>query len=133
MKQLLNTGSLLLLLAMIACNRSYGAQPTLPDFQKRRLAALQTLEKTPSDRIQPIRLEVRTTAEQRAGVRRIRIRGHQIISDSDYSFAGYSLGPGSPESSLTAIASDLADAYLSQAALKGLRIDSHSMLITKYI
>jgi uncharacterized OsmC-like protein len=131
MKQLLNLGNLLLLLTMIAAgNHSYGVQPTLPDFQKRRIDALQTLEKTPSDRIQPIRLEVRTTAEQRAGVRRIRIRGHQIISDSDYSFAGYSLGPGSPESSLAAIASDLADAFLSQAALRGVRIDSLGVSIT---
>ncbi|MDR0614339.1 MAG: OsmC family protein [Dysgonamonadaceae bacterium] len=132
MKQFSNTCSLLLLLTVIAsCNRSGdGAQPTLPDFQKRRLTAIQTLEKTPSDQIQPVRLEVRTTAEQRAGVRRIRIRGHQIISDSDYSFAGYSLGPGSPESSLTAIASDLADSYLSQAALKGVRIDSLGVSIT---
>ncbi|MDR0658409.1 MAG: OsmC family protein [Mediterranea sp.] len=121
--RLLFTGLLLFVLA--SCNRSNDdGQPTLPGFQKRRLAALKTLEKTPSDQIQPIRLEVRTTAEQRSGVRRIRIRHHQIISDSDYSFAGYSLGPGSPESSLTAIASDLADTYLSQAALKGVRIDS---------
>jgi uncharacterized OsmC-like protein len=134
MKQILNISSLLLLLWVVAgCNRSNDSvQSTLPDFQKRRLAALQTLEKTPSERIQPIRLEVRTTAEQRAGVRRIRIRGHQIISDSDYSFAGYSLGPGSPESSLTAIASDLADSYLSQAALKGVRIDSLGVSITSH-
>ncbi|MDR1155846.1 MAG: hypothetical protein LBL04_14160, partial [Bacteroidales bacterium] len=132
MNQLVRSGSLLLLLAALAsCNYSGdGARATLPDFQQRRRAALETLEKTPSDQIQPIRLEVRTTAEQRSGVRRIRIRGHQIISDSDYSFAGYSLGPGSPESSLTAIASDLADAFLSQAALKGVQIDSLGVSIT---
>ncbi|MDR2809204.1 MAG: OsmC family protein [Tannerellaceae bacterium] len=119
--------TILMLLAIFLVSRKSsgdGLQPTLHDFQKRRLAALRTLEKTPSDQIQPLRLEVRTTAEQRSGVRRIRIRQHQIISDSDYSFVGYSLGPGSPESSLTAIASDLADTYLSQAALKGVRIDS---------
>jgi hypothetical protein len=98
--------------------------PSLNDFLQRRLAALQLLEQTPSEELQPVTLSVRTTAEQRSGVRRIRIRGHQIISDSDYSFAGYSLGPGSPESTLTVIASDIADTYLSQAALKGVRIDS---------
>jgi uncharacterized OsmC-like protein len=131
-KQLVKLSSLLLFAAFASCARpsGNGARPTLPDFQKRRLAALKTLAQTPSDLIQPIRLEVRTTAEQRAGVRRIRIRGHQIISDSDYAFAGYSLGPGSPESSLTAIASDLADAYLSQASLKGVRIDSLGVSIT---
>ncbi|MDR1593176.1 MAG: OsmC family protein [Prevotellaceae bacterium] len=100
------------------------AYPSLNDFLKRRLTALQLLEQTPSDELQPIVLSARTTAEQRAGVRRIRIRGHQIISDSDYTFAGYSLGPGSPESTLTVIASDIADTYLSEAALAGVRIDS---------
>ncbi|KAA6346776.1 hypothetical protein EZS27_005721 [termite gut metagenome] len=110
-----------LTLAFASCNRSDG---TLTDLQKRRLAALEKFEKTPSDQIQPIRLEVRTTAEQRSGVRRIRIRGHQIISDSDYSYGGYSLGPGSPESALTIIASDIADTYLTQASLQGVRIDS---------
>jgi uncharacterized OsmC-like protein len=105
-------------------DRFTAAYPGLNDFLKRRLAALQLLEQTPSEDLQPITLSVRTTAEQRSGVRRIRIRGHQIISDSDYSFAGYSLGPGSPESTLTVIASDIADTYLSQAALKGVRIDS---------
>ena len=98
--------------------------PTLNDFLKRRLSALVVLNNTPSDQLKPIVLSARTTAEQRAGVRRIRIRGHQIISDSDYSFAGYSLGPGSPESALTVIASDIADTYISQAALKGIPIDS---------
>jgi uncharacterized OsmC-like protein len=122
---------LLLSLFLISCNRSNDdTQPALKDFQKRRLAALKALEKTPNDQIQPIRLEVRTTAEQRSGVRRIRIRGNQIISDSDYSFAGYSLGPGSPESSLTAIASDIADVFLSQATLKGVQIDSLGVSIS---
>jgi uncharacterized OsmC-like protein len=109
-------------LVFSACNNS--ATDALSDVQKRRLTAIDKLEKTPSDQIQPTKLAVRTTAEQRSGVRRIRIRGHQIISDSDYTYGGYSLGPGSPESALTVIASDIADTYLSQASLKGIRIDS---------
>ncbi|MDR1407049.1 MAG: OsmC family protein [Tannerella sp.] len=99
-------------------------QPPLHNFLQRRREALVQLEQIPSDRLRPVTLHARTTAEQRAGVRRIRIRGHQIISDSDYTYAGYSLGPGSPESALTIIASDIADTYVSQAALKGVRIDS---------
>jgi uncharacterized OsmC-like protein len=104
--------------------------PTLNDFLKRRLSALVVLNNTPSDQLSPVVLSARTTAEQRAGVRRMRIRGHQIISDSDYSFAGYSLGPGSPESALTVIASDIADTYLNQAALKGVPLDSLGVSIT---
>ncbi len=104
--------------------------PKLNDFLKRRLSALGVLNNTPSDQLKPIVLSAKTTAEQRAGVRRIRIRGHQIISDSDYTFAGYSLGPGSPESALTVIASDIADTYVSQAALKGVPLDSLGVSIT---
>ncbi|MFT3738766.1 MAG: OsmC family protein [Breznakibacter sp.] len=123
--------SFLLSLTFVACNQTADSRsPTLNDFLKRRLEAIQTLGKTPDDQLQPIKLEARTTAEQRSGVRRIRIRGHQIISDSGYDFAGYSLGPGSPESALTTIASDIADTYLSQAALKGVRIDSLGVSIT---
>jgi uncharacterized OsmC-like protein len=103
---------------------------TLNDFLSLRRDALLQLQNTPSDQIQPLILKARTTAEQRSGVRRIRIRGHQIISDSDYSFAGYSLGPGSPESTLTILASDIADTYVSQAALKGVSIDSLGVSIT---
>jgi uncharacterized OsmC-like protein len=128
----LSTLLLLLLLPLLpSCQPSDpGAQATLPHFQQRRLAALQALEATPADQVQTVHLAVSTTAEHRSGVRRIRLRGHQIISDSDYTFAGYDLGPGSPESSLTAIASDLADTYLSQAALQGVPIDSLSISIT---
>ncbi|MDP4237959.1 MAG: OsmC family protein [Bacteroidota bacterium] len=103
---------------------------TLNDFLSLRRDALLQLQKTPTDQIKPLVLTARTTAEQRSGVRRIRIRGHQIISDSDYSFAGYSLGPGSPESALTVLASDIADTYLSQAALKGVPLDSLGVSIT---
>ncbi|MDR1887617.1 MAG: OsmC family protein [Prevotellaceae bacterium] len=98
--------------------------PPLNGFLQRRRAALELLGGIPSEQLKSVTLRARTTAEQRAGVRRIRFRGHQIISDSDYTFAGYSLGPGSPESALTVIASDIADTYISQAALKGVRIDS---------
>jgi uncharacterized OsmC-like protein len=120
----------LALLAASCGGSGTSADAGLPGFQRRRLAAVQALTGAPADQAQPVPIEARTTAEQRSGVRRIRIRHHQIISDSDYSFAGYSLGPGSPESSLAAIASDLADAYLTQAALNGVRIDSLGVSIT---
>jgi uncharacterized OsmC-like protein len=107
-----------------------GNKRTLNDFLLLRREALLKLQNLPSDQLKPIVLSAKTTAEQRAGVRRIRIRGHQIISDSDYTYAGYSLGPGSPESALTIIASDIADTYVSQAALKGVPIDSLGVSIT---
>lgn len=45
---------------------------------------------------EPHKLRARTKAEERSGVRRIRIRHHQILSDSPPDFAGYDLGPASP-------------------------------------
>ncbi|KAA6340490.1 hypothetical protein EZS27_011658 [termite gut metagenome] len=101
-----------------------GNVPTLRDFLVRRRAALSLLQNLPSDQLQPVTLQARTTAEQRAGVRRIRIRGFQIVSDSGPDYAGYNLGPSSPESALAVIASDIADTFLSQAALKGIQLDS---------
>jgi uncharacterized OsmC-like protein len=110
-------------LALTAGVQSADAQ-TLPDYQLRRLKALQTFAATPSDQIQPVHLAAKTQAAQWAGVRRIRIRQHQILSDCDYTHGGSRLGPGSPESAYTVLASDIADTYLAQATLKGIRIDS---------
>jgi uncharacterized OsmC-like protein len=89
------------------------------------------LENQPVEQLQPITLSARTTAEQRSGIRRIRIRGFQIESDSGPDFAGYNIGPGSPESTLGVIASDLADAYLNQAALRNIPIDSLRVTIAR--
>jgi len=46
---------------------------------------------------QPLQLKASVKAEGRSGVRRLRIRDHQVISDSPPDFAGYNLGPSSPE------------------------------------
>ncbi|MFT3688343.1 OsmC family protein [Paenirhodobacter sp.] len=64
--------------------------------------------------IHPIRTQAR--AESRSGIRRIRIRDFQIISDSPPSFAGYDLGPGSPEILLGSLSSCLVHTWLIHAA-----------------
>lgn len=63
-------------------------------------------------------------AEGRSGVRRIRIRDFQIVSDSPPSFAGYDLGPGSPEILLGVLASCLTHTWLIQAAAHELPLES---------
>lgn len=45
----------------------------------------------------PHTLRASARAEGRSGVRRIRIRDFQILSDSGPDFAGYDLGPSSSE------------------------------------
>ncbi|MBO4254550.1 OsmC family protein [Streptomyces griseorubiginosus] len=73
---------------------------------------------------EPNRLRARTKAEERSGVRRIRIRHHQILSDSPLDFAGYDLGPASPEIQLGVLSSCLTHVFLIQAADLRIPLDS---------
>jgi uncharacterized OsmC-like protein len=68
--------------------------------------------------------KAKATAEGRSGVRRIRIRDFQIITDSPPDFAGYDLGPSSPELVLGGLASCLNHSYLIQAAALEVPIES---------
>lgn len=63
------------------------------------------------------------SVEGRSGVRRIRIRDFQVLSDSPPSFAGYNLGPSSPELQLGVLASCLTHSFLIQAADLGVALD----------
>lgn len=72
----------------------------------------------------PLVLQAQVTAEGRSGVRRIRIRDFQIISDSGPDFAGYNLGPSSPELQLGVLGSCLTHVFLIQAADRGVPLDS---------
>ncbi|MFJ3056617.1 OsmC family protein [Herbaspirillum sp. NPDC087042] len=72
----------------------------------------------------PNALAARVSAEGRSGVRRIRIRDHQVISDSPPDFAGYNLGPSSPELQLGVLGSCVTHIFLIQAAHRQVPIDS---------
>lgn len=63
-----------------------------------------------------VKISAVASAEGRSGIRRIRIRDFQIVSDSPANFAGYDLGATSPELLLGALASCLTHTYLIQAA-----------------
>lgn len=69
-------------------------------------------------------LEATVSAEGRSGVRRIRIRDFQVISDSPADFAGYNLGPSSPELQLGVLGSCLTHSFLIQAADLEIPIDA---------
>ena len=69
-------------------------------------------------------LSAEVSVEGRSGVRRIRIRDHQVVTDSPPDFAGYNLGPGSPELQLGILGSCLAHSYLIQAARLGVPLDA---------
>jgi uncharacterized OsmC-like protein len=79
---------------------------------------------------QPATLSARVSAEGRSGVRRIRIRDHQVISDSPPDFAGYNLGPSSPELQLGVLGSCVTHIFLIQAADREIPIDSIDVEVT---
>lgn len=71
---------------------------------------------------QPI--TARVSAEGRSGIRRIRIRDFQVVTDSPPDFAGYDLGPSSPELQLGVLGSCLTHSYLIQAAIHKVPIEA---------
>ncbi|NUW32666.1 OsmC family protein [Nonomuraea sp. SMC257] len=72
----------------------------------------------------PVPLHAHVTAEGRSGVRRIRIRDFQIISDSGPDLAGYGLGPGSPELQAGVLGSCVTHIFLIKAAELEIPLDS---------
>jgi uncharacterized OsmC-like protein len=78
----------------------------------------------------PVALSAHVRAEGRSGVRRIRVRDFQVITDSPPDFAGYDLGPSSPELVLGALGSCLTHTWLIQAAAHDIPLDSLSVEVT---
>ena len=70
------------------------------------------------------RIAARVSAEGRSGIRRIRIREFQTITDSPPDVAGYDLGPSSPELQLGVLGSCLTHSFLIQAALLKVPVDT---------
>ena len=73
---------------------------------------------------QPLQLKAHVRAEGRSGVRRLRIRDHQVISDSPLDFAGYNLGPSSPELQLGVLGTCVTHIFLIQAAQRQVPLQS---------
>lgn len=104
---------------------------TLNEYLGQKRAALLARRAKASEgnaEVTPLKAHVK--AEGRSGVRRIRIRDYQIISDSPYDFAGYGLGPGSPELQLGVLGSCLTHIFLIQAADKQVPLDSLEVEVT---
>jgi uncharacterized OsmC-like protein len=71
-----------------------------------------------------VTLRAKASALGRSGVREIRIRDFQVISDSPPDFAGYNLGPSSPELQLGVLGSCLTHIALIQAAEREVSLES---------
>jgi len=102
---------------------------SLRDFQARQQAALFLLKGNP-ELNQPLKLEARVTAESRTGIRRLRIRNFQLLSDGGRETAEFELAAGSWPSVVGALGSAVAGDFLTQASLKGIPIDSLEVVFT---
>lgn len=102
--------------------------PSLRDYLARRRAALFSSLSDVSPRL----LRAKVTAESRSGVRRLRIRDFQYLSDSDRDYAGYSLGAPSWDTEVAVIASSVADEFAIQAAAKNIPLDSLEVTVTSH-
>lgn len=91
---------------------------------QKRDALLARRERAAQTEPGPHAISARTTAEGRSGVRRIRIREHQILSDSPPDFAGYNFGPSSPELQIGVLSSCLTHIFLIHAADREIPLDS---------
>lgn len=91
---------------------------------QKRQALLARRDRARTNGSGPQTLQAQVRAEGRSGVRRIRIRDFQVISDSPADFAGYDLGPGSPELQLGVLGSCLTHIFLIHAADREVPLDS---------
>ena len=70
------------------------------------------------------KLSAQVIAEGSSGIRRIRIRDFQIITDTGPAIGGFDLGPRAPEVLLGALGSCISHTILIQAALQQIPIES---------
>ena len=99
---------------------------SLSSYLERKLAALKAARASAAPNQDERRQHLTATciAEGGSGVRRIRIRDFQVITDTGPAMAGFDLGPRSPEVLLGALGSCISHTVLIQAAMQGIPIDS---------
>jgi uncharacterized OsmC-like protein len=90
------------------------------------------LRSQPASARTPQRLRAVVTAESRSGVRRLRIRDHQVLSDSERTIAGYNLGAGSWDTEIGVLGSAVATEFLFQAARAGVSLDAIDVVFTSH-
>ncbi len=75
-------------------------------------------------------LSAHVTAEGRSGIRRVRIRDFQVMTDAPPDLAGYNLGPSAPELLLGSLGSCLVHTLMIQAAWLDIPLDSADVVVT---
>ena len=110
---------------------SEGSQPGLETYLKNKQAAMTKAATGYSSGDQTREtISAEASSADLTGVRRIRIRDFQLVSDSGPAFGGFGLGPSSPELLLGVLASCLNHTYLIGAALMSVPLDSVQVRFT---
>jgi uncharacterized OsmC-like protein len=102
---------------------------SLRDFEARLRSSLFLLKAQPEIN-EPLKLTATVTAISRTGIRRLRIRNFQLLSDGGREAGEFNLGAGSWPSVVGALGSALAGDYLVQAAVKGIPLDGLELIFT---
>ncbi len=102
---------------------------SIRDFQARLRSSLLLLKGTP-ELEQPLQLSAKVTAISRTGIRRLKIRNFQLLSDGPRDSGEFGIAAGSWPSVVSALSSALAGDYLTQASLKGIPIDELEVVFT---
>jgi len=106
-----------------------GQGDTLRNYLARLRAALLKAKENP-DLQKPLKLSAKVTAEGRTGIRRLRIRNFQFLSDGSKGSAESNLGAGSWPTVVGVLGSAVAQDFLFQAALKNIPIDGLEVVFT---
>ena len=108
---------------------AFEGRDSLRDYLTRLKSALIAANARP-EQSQPLKLSAAVTAESRTGVRRLRIRNFQFLSDGARPTAEYNLGPGSWPTVVGVMGSSVAQDFLIQAALKGIPLEEVEVVFT---
>lgn len=92
------------------------AKGLLGYLEEKRTALLARRARIAAGELGLSKMSASASAEGRSGIRRIRIRDFQMVSDSGKDYAGYDLGPSSPEILLGSLASCLVHTFQIHAA-----------------
>ncbi|MEK3910212.1 OsmC family protein [Paenibacillus sp. FSL H7-0331] len=103
---------------------------TLNEYLVQKKAAVEARAAQAEHNTEVIVHRAKVRAAGRSGVREIRIRDFQIISDSPDDFAGYNLGPSSPELQLGVLGSCLTHITLIQASIRGVSLETLEVEVT---
>lgn len=101
------------------------SQTTIREYlPKKRAARARLVQRALDGAADVVTVSAHVDVAGSSGVRRIRIRNHQVISDSGYDYAGYDLGPTSPELQLGTLGSCVAHTLLIHASTRNVVLDA---------